>query len=141
MFAGTTRWGPRLWRVTGLIVAASCFISPLAHADLGTAVEFYNATLHHYFITAYPEEAAALDAGTNVKGWTRTGGQFTVFTDPAEGLQAVCRFFGTPGEGPTRTSTPPTPPSAPRSRRCRRGRSRRSRSTSRLPANGDCGGN
>ena len=42
----------------------------------------------------------ALDAGTNVKGWARTGGQFTVFTEPAEGLQAVCRFFGTPNVGP-----------------------------------------
>ena len=63
-------------------------------------MEFYNPTLRHYFITAYPEEAAALDAGTNVKGWQRTGGQFSVFTDPAEGLQAVCRFFGTPGKGP-----------------------------------------
>jgi len=71
-----------------------------AHAGLGTAVEFYNAKLNHYFVTAYPEEAAALDAGTNVKGWTRTGGQFTVFTEPAEGLQAVCRFFGTPNVGP-----------------------------------------
>ena len=70
-----------------------------ARASLATAVEFYNAKLNHYFITAYPEEAAALDAGTNVKGWTRTGGQFSVFTDPAEGLQAVCRFFGTPGKG------------------------------------------
>ena len=58
------------------------------------------ATINHYFVTAYPEEAAALDAGTNVKGWIRTGGQFTVFTDPAPGLQAVCRFFGTPGKGP-----------------------------------------
>ena len=72
----------------------------VAHAGLGTAVEFYNAKINHYFVTAYPEEAAALDAGTNVKGWARTGGQFTVFTDPAEGLQAVCRFFGTPNVGP-----------------------------------------
>ncbi|MFO1316869.1 MAG: DUF1800 family protein [Burkholderiales bacterium] len=71
-----------------------------AHAGLGTAVEFYNKALNHYFVTAYPEEAAALDAGTNVKGWARTGGQFTVFTEPAEGLQAVCRFFGTPNVGP-----------------------------------------
>ena len=35
-----------------------------------------------------------------MKGWTRTGGQFTVFTEPAEGLAAVCRFFGTPNVGP-----------------------------------------
>jgi uncharacterized protein (DUF1800 family) len=85
----------------GLALAALC-ATPCgaAHAGLGTAIEFYNPALRHYFITAYPEEAAALDAGTNVKGWTRTGGQFTVFTDPAPGLQAVCRFFGTPGKGP-----------------------------------------
>jgi len=79
--------------VGGILVAGS------ASAGLGTAIEYYNPALHHYFITAYPEEAAALDAGTNVKGWTRTGGQFTVFTDPAPGLSAVCRFFGTPGKG------------------------------------------
>ena len=85
----------------GLAFATLCATTcGAAHAGLGTAVEFYNPTLNHYFITAYPEEAAALDAGTNVKGWTRTGGQFTVFTDPAPGLQAVCRFFGTPGKGP-----------------------------------------
>ena len=71
-----------------------------ADASLGTAVEFHNAGNNHYFITAYPDEAAALDVGTTVKGWKRTGGQFTVFTEPADGLQAVCRFFGTPGRGP-----------------------------------------
>ena len=83
-----------------LAVAAAAAIASPAHAGLGTAVEFYNAKINHYFVTAYPEEAAALDAGTNVKGWTRTGGQFTVFTDPADGLAAVCRFFGTPNVGP-----------------------------------------
>ncbi|MFO1303700.1 MAG: DUF1800 family protein [Burkholderiales bacterium] len=71
-----------------------------AHADLLPAIEFYNAGINHYFVTAYPEEAAALDAGTNVKGWKRTGGQFSVFSEPAQGLAAVCRFFGTPGVGP-----------------------------------------
>ncbi|MCC6193014.1 MAG: hypothetical protein IT518_00975, partial [Burkholderiales bacterium] len=78
-----------------LALAATC-----AHAGLGTAVEFYNGKNNHYFLTANPAEAAMLDAGTTVKGWSRTGGQFTVFTEPAEGLAAVCRFFGTPGKGP-----------------------------------------
>ena len=86
-------------RLTLLACLTLAGASPVAQAGLATAVEFYNPALRHYFITAYPEEAAALDAGTNVKGWKRTGGQFTVFTDPAEGLQAVCRFFGTPGKG------------------------------------------
>ena len=83
--------------LTGL--AFAFLASSTAHAALGTAVEYYNPALRHYFVTAYPEEAAALDAGTNVKGWVRTGGQFTVFTEPAEGLSPVCRFFGTPGLG------------------------------------------
>lgn len=65
-----------------------------------TAVEFYNPALRHYFLTAYAEEAAALDAGTNVKGWVRTGGQFTVQSEAVSGAVPVCRFFGTPGRGP-----------------------------------------
>jgi uncharacterized protein (DUF1800 family) len=81
---------------------AACLLAwtPWAQAGLGTAIEFYNPSINHYFVTAYPEEAAALEAGTNVKGWKRTGGQFTVFTEAADGLAAVCRFFGTPGKGP-----------------------------------------
>ena len=82
------------------VVLACALGASAAHAGFGTAVEFYNPALRHYFVTAYPEEVAALDAGTNVKGWQRTGGQFAVLTDPAPGLQAVCRFFGTPGVGP-----------------------------------------
>ncbi len=41
-----------------------------------------------------------LDAGNVVKGWARTGGQFTVYTDPGPCRAPVCRFFGTPGKGP-----------------------------------------
>ncbi|MFO1323030.1 MAG: DUF1800 family protein [Burkholderiales bacterium] len=87
-------------RAALLALFAAALAPAVARAGLGTAVEFYNVKLNHYFLTANPAEAAALDAGTNVKGWTRTGGQFTVFTDPAAGLSAVCRFFGTPGVGP-----------------------------------------
>ncbi|HQR40228.1 MAG TPA: hypothetical protein PLF26_17730, partial [Blastocatellia bacterium] len=86
-------------RTRSIAAGFALLLAGTAHAGLGTAVEFYNKALNHYFITAYPEEAAALDAGTNVKGWVRTGGQFTVFTDPAPGLAPVCRFFGTPGRG------------------------------------------
>ena len=68
-------------------------------ARTGTAVEFYNPALKHYFLTADPAEAAALGAGTSVRGWERTGGEFTVATEPARGLSAVCRFVGAPGQG------------------------------------------
>jgi serine protease len=68
--------------------------------DERIAIEFYNASLGHYFITAEPAEAAMLDAGFIVPGWQRTGFDFKVHPagDP-RGLVA-CRFFGTPGIGP-----------------------------------------
>jgi hypothetical protein len=65
-------------------------------------VEFHNSFLDHYFVTADPAEAAAIDAGSAGPGWTRTGGRFGVFrgaTD-APGLAPVCRFYGRPGVGP-----------------------------------------
>ena len=66
------------------------------------AIEYYNASLDHYFVTAFPEEAAMLDAGTVVKGWARTGVTFNVWRDAADDPAAVpvCRFFGTPNVGP-----------------------------------------
>lgn len=57
-------------------------------------VEFYNATLDHYFITSDPE-AAAIDNGIAGPGWTRTG-----LTFKAGGNVAVCRFYGSLSPGP-----------------------------------------
>jgi dienelactone hydrolase len=68
--------------------------------DQRIAVEFYNPTLDHYFITAEPAEAAMLDAGIVVPGWHRTGFDFKVHkSDSLAGVPA-CRFSGTPGLGP-----------------------------------------
>jgi uncharacterized protein (DUF1800 family) len=86
------------WLVT--VLGLCCGLAAAsAHANLGTAVEYYNPASRHYFITAFPNEQVLLDEGITFKGWVRTGGQFSVFTDPAEGLSAVCRFFGTPVVG------------------------------------------
>jgi hypothetical protein len=77
------------------------YIAPTpAATDERIAVEFYNVSLDHYFITAEPAEAAMLDMGIIVPGWQRTGYNFKVrpVGDP-RGLFA-CRFFGTPGIGP-----------------------------------------
>lgn len=64
------------------------------------AIEYYNASLDHYFMTAEPAEAAMLDEGVIVPGWRRTGYVFKVYSrDSSMGLPA-CRFFGTPGVGP-----------------------------------------
>jgi dienelactone hydrolase len=66
-----------------------------------TVVEFRNASLDHYFLTADPDEAAMLDAGVVVPGWKRTGLAFLA-NDRGSGLGLpACRFFGTPGVGPT----------------------------------------
>jgi hypothetical protein len=46
-----------------------------------------------------PEEAAMLDAGSLVPGWSRTGASFPVYSEPGLDLSTVCRFFGTPGRG------------------------------------------
>ena len=61
------------------------------------AVEYYYAGWNMYFVTALPDEIAALDAGAFGGVWTRTGQQFNVYA--LEGAPAssstVWRFFGT----------------------------------------------
>ena len=84
-----------------VIAIALAFSVWVANTGTASAVEFYNSGLKRYFITADPQEAAMLDAGDVVKGWTRTGGQFTAYTYPWPGRTPVCRFVGTPGKGPS----------------------------------------
>ncbi len=66
-------------------------------------VEFYNEPLNHYFLTAVPEEIAAIEQGVVGPNWLRTGLSFRSFAAgaAAAGLSDVCRFFGTPGRGPS----------------------------------------
>jgi hypothetical protein len=65
---------------------------PFAARATGVAVEYYWAALDHYFVTADPDEVAALDAGA-FQGWVRTGGAFGVSAAPAAGASPVCRFY------------------------------------------------
>ena len=78
------------------------YMAPTAPRDANEAVaiEFYNASLDHYFITAEPAEAAMLDAGILVPGWKRTGFAFKVRPAGSPLGLAACRFFGTPPLGP-----------------------------------------
>jgi serine protease len=64
-----------------------------------TIVEFYNVAFDHYFITWVPAEIALLDAGTTIKGWTRTGKTFTVLQGAVAGTSPVCRIYIPPGKG------------------------------------------
>lgn len=65
------------------------------------AVEYYNASLDHYFITADPDERHVLDQGT-IPGWTPTLVSFRVFKPDAptsRDLAPVCRYYGRPEAG------------------------------------------
>ncbi|MBK9609015.1 MAG: hypothetical protein IPO58_22250 [Betaproteobacteria bacterium] len=66
-----------------------------APAFAADVVEFYNANLDNYFITADPVEATAIDNGAAGPGWSRTGDTFG-----AGGNAAVCRFYGSQSPGP-----------------------------------------
>jgi hypothetical protein len=62
-------------------------------------IEYYNATLDHYFITWRPGEIATLDAGTQIRGWTRSGKQFKAYTAAQAGTTDICRYYIPPAQG------------------------------------------
>ena len=63
-----------------------------------TAVEFYNATLDHYFISTSAAEIHDLDTGVH-PGWVRTGVRFNAYATPVAGTSPVCRFYRAPAYG------------------------------------------
>ena len=83
--------------------AQGCNGKTFEFAGVGSAsvdvVEFYAASLDHYFITWVPAEIAILDAGVTIKGWTRTGKTFKTYTTAQTGTSQVCRFYIPPGLG------------------------------------------
>ena len=62
------------------------------------AVEFYNASLQHYFISTAPAEINDLDTGVHV-GWERTGFRFLAYATQVSGTSPVCRFYRAPAYG------------------------------------------
>jgi len=81
------------------------YLTPNAANPSKTAsvVEFYNASLDDYFITASVAEIADLDSGVHA-GWVRTGLSFLAYTDsasvPAGTVPSpVCRFYVAPQFG------------------------------------------
>ena len=62
-------------------------------------VEYFNASLDHYFITWIAGEIAILDAGTTIKGWVRTGKTFRTYPVAHAGTTPVCRYYIPPGKG------------------------------------------
>ncbi|MCC7328402.1 MAG: beta-propeller fold lactonase family protein [Burkholderiales bacterium] len=62
-------------------------------------IEYYHAGLDHYFITWVPDEIAKLDAGTVIKGWTRTGETFNAYATAQPDASPVCRYYIPPNLG------------------------------------------
>ena len=81
-------------------IALSMLLCTSAWAATLEAIEYYNPTLDHYFVTSLANEIASLDAGA-FAGWQRTGQHFTVFDPvmPPAGALPVCRFYGVPAAG------------------------------------------
>jgi len=82
-------------------LASLLFFAALpASAALVDAIEFYNASLDHYFVTINADEINKLDTGFFV-GWKRTDLSFKVAdaTTAAASLSPVCRFYGLPSAG------------------------------------------
>lgn len=64
-----------------------------------TVIEYYNSSLDHYFITWVAAEIAKLDAGTVIKGWTRTGRSLGAYVNAAAGTSPICRYYIPPALG------------------------------------------
>ena len=65
-------------------------------------VEYFNAPLDHYFVTASPDERAAIEAGQAGPGWVRTqtlGRVWIAGAAPMAGGTPICRFYGNPASG------------------------------------------
>jgi hypothetical protein len=85
-------------------------VPDLAHPDLVhtivvtdsgaiAVIEYYNAALDHYFITADMDEIRALDGGQK-PGWARTGLQFFAIDGRASlDARPVCRLYGLASAG------------------------------------------
>ncbi len=67
-------------------------------AAIVDVVEFYNASLDHYFISSLQPDIDALDSG-RFPGWARTGETFRALSEPSTVTSPVCRFYIPPPYG------------------------------------------
>ena len=123
----------------GLLLLAA---RPLGAATLD-AVEYYNAALDHYFVTASANEIEKLDAGMFV-GWQRTSYVFKVF-DPSTPVSGVSPFAGSTAGLPPDSTRISIPRRLPNARKCAsafptpgRGDRKRVRRVAARSADGQC---
>ena len=79
------------------------YLTPNAGTATGAipVVEFYNALLNDYVVSANPGEINDLDTGVH-PGWIRTGYRFLAYADATSapaGASPVCRFYVQPAFG------------------------------------------
>ncbi len=72
--------------------------APPAPSLTEAVIEFYAASLDHYFISALPAEIDALDRG-KIPGWARTGQSFLAYSQAQAAANPVCRFYLPPAYG------------------------------------------
>ena len=73
--------------------------APSATIPTVDVVEYYNASLDHYFLTWIAAEMANLDAGATPTRWTRTGRTFQAYAEAQPQTSQVCRFYIPPALG------------------------------------------
>lgn len=61
-------------------------------------VEYFNAALDHFFVSASGSDIAALDEG-RLSGWQRTGRTFNAYATAQPGTTPVCRYYIPPALG------------------------------------------
>ncbi len=98
-----------VYQMTGCPTTVASGATPMARVNLSlvtpgatsaaTVVEFYNASLDHYFMTRVADEIAKLDAGTVIRGWTRTGETLKTYATAQAGTSPVCRYYIPPALG------------------------------------------
>jgi hypothetical protein len=72
----------------------SMLIAGNVAAQTVNVIEFHNTALNHYFVTADPAEASAIDAGAAGAGWVRTGQKFSAYASQLDATKATrtCMF-------------------------------------------------
>lgn len=87
-----------LWGSTTIVTTLPVVVSVAPPAAVRSAIEYYYASLDHYFITSDPAEIHDLDTGVHI-GWSRTGYSFNTNVTAANGDGPVCRFYIPPSRG------------------------------------------
>ena len=96
-FYAVDRNGTLMTNLAGNFAGSTAWVPPMPV----TAIEYHNAALDHYFISALQPDIDALDTG-RIAGWQRTGQSFKVYPSlaPADlAASPVCRFYIPPQHG------------------------------------------